>query len=225
MILENLTFIGAMNTPVAGRNDIPARVKRHFFSFAMVLPHTDSIDNIYGEMMRAFFTVKAFNQDVYNTANVLVTSTIQLWEKVKTSLLPTPQKFHYSFNMRELSRVFQGIFESIKVKDGRDVIMKAKSIGGMKPEVFMVGLWKHECLRTFEDKLVNAEDKAWVSEAIDKTTLEFFDREVADQLMEPIYFCDFMREDVYDADGELEEEAPKVYEGVKDLKWLRNKCN
>jgi len=69
--------------------------------------------------------------------------------------------------MRELSRVFQGIFECIKVREGRDVIMKARSVGGMKPEVFMVGLWKHECLRTFEDKLVTPADKAWAAEQID----------------------------------------------------------
>ncbi len=42
--------------------------------------------------------------------------------------------------------------------------------------------------------------------------------------METIYFCDFMREDEINSEGEMEQEAPKVYEGVKDLKWLRNKC-
>jgi len=61
MTIENLTFIGAMNTPIGGRNDIPNRLKRHFFSFCMVLPSTDSIDNIYGEMIRNFFTVRNFN--------------------------------------------------------------------------------------------------------------------------------------------------------------------
>jgi dynein heavy chain len=146
----------------------------------MVLPSTDSIDNIYGEMVRTFFTAKAFNQDVAAYTLKLVQATISLWDKIKNGLLPTPSKFHYAFNMRELSRVFQGIFEVIKVKEGRDVVLKSRTIGGMKPEVFMVGLWKHECLRTFEDKLVTAEDKDWASQQIDHTTLEYFDREVAD---------------------------------------------
>jgi dynein heavy chain len=61
MTVENLTFVGAMNTPTGGRNDIPPRIKRHFFSFSMVLPSNDSIDNIYGEMIRNFFTVRQFN--------------------------------------------------------------------------------------------------------------------------------------------------------------------
>ena len=35
--------------------------------------------------------------------------TIKVWIKVKSSFLPPPAKFHYLFNMRELSRVFQGV--------------------------------------------------------------------------------------------------------------------
>lgn len=29
----------------------------------------------------------------------------------------------------------------------------------MKPEVFLVGLWIHECERVFVDKMVNQKDK------------------------------------------------------------------
>ena len=37
--------------------------------------------------------------------------------------------------------------------------MNALSIGKMKPEIFIVGLWKHECERVFMDKLANQADK------------------------------------------------------------------
>jgi dynein heavy chain len=39
----------------------------------------------------------------------LTAATVKLWNKVKNTLLPTPAKFHYVFNMRELSRIFKGI--------------------------------------------------------------------------------------------------------------------
>lgn len=42
-------------------------------------------------------------------ASRLVPMTVTLWNKTQAKMLPTPAKFHYLFNMRELSKVFQGV--------------------------------------------------------------------------------------------------------------------
>lgn len=42
-------------------------------------------------------------------ASRLVPMTVTLWNRTQTKMLPTPAKFHYLFNMRELSKVFQGV--------------------------------------------------------------------------------------------------------------------
>lgn len=70
-------------------------------------------------------------------------------------MMPTPAKFHYTFNMRELSRVFQGVLFAPK-----DTI---KTGGQQTPSadqgINLLRLWKHECARVFQDKLTNNVDK------------------------------------------------------------------
>lgn len=39
----------------------------------------------------------------------LVDTTIQVYATITSQLLPTPAKSHYTFNLRDLSKVFQGI--------------------------------------------------------------------------------------------------------------------
>ena len=46
-----------------------------------------------------------FGSEVAAVALQLVPLTVALWEKVQAKMLPTPAKFHYLFNMRDLSKV------------------------------------------------------------------------------------------------------------------------
>ena len=96
-IVENILYVGAMSHPGGGRNDIPDRLKRHFFTFNMTPPSQQSIDNIYGSMLRGRF------EDYPALASwvgAITSATIELWLSVKQRMLPTPSKFHYVFNVR-----------------------------------------------------------------------------------------------------------------------------
>lgn len=53
-------------------------------------------------------------------------------------------------------------------------MQKASAIGNMKPEVFLIGLWRHECERTFADKLISNKDKEVVTGFIQEISVEAF---------------------------------------------------
>ena len=44
----------------------------------------------------------------------------------------------------------------------------------MKSELFLIALWRHECDRTFVDKLISNADKKTFSDMLDRTTKEKF---------------------------------------------------
>lgn len=165
--IKNLQYIGAMNHPGGGRNDIPNRMKRQCFIFNMILPL--DITPIYAPIIMHTFQPKYFNEETQKVINNLTKATIELWNKVKNTMLPTPTKFHYVFNMRELSRIFKGVLGT-----QRKVITSCSQVGNMKPEVFLVGLWRHECERVFVDKMTNYKDKDTIMGYINEISLENF---------------------------------------------------
>jgi dynein heavy chain len=60
-------------------------------------------------------------------------------------LLPTPAKSHYTFNLRDVSKVFQGLLMAVpSACTTKDALAR---------------LWLHETCRVFHDRLISGEDK------------------------------------------------------------------
>lgn len=98
----------------------------------------------------------------------------------------------------------------------------------ISPQLFLIGLWRHECERTFMDKLTNNPDKKVFMDILNKTTKEKFRESLGfddDQLMTNMLFADFQRKDIYDEYGELVSIAPFVYEACPDLEAIRKLAN
>ena len=208
--IENLEFVGSMVNPGGGRNDIPNRTKSKFFSFSMVMPGLPVVDAIYGNIMRARFNANNGSPESFAQMIPKLTSgTIDVWEKVKKTLLPTPQRFHYVFNMRELSRVFQGLLEA--------------PVEVLTSDHSLVSLWRHECTRVFTDKLSRESDKDSVNSIVEEVMSARFG--LGGNLFAGNWWADFQRDCPLAADDSGEElPAPKVYEPVDDLAKLRRKA-
>jgi dynein heavy chain len=157
--INNLQFLGAMNHPGGGRNDIPNRLKRQFFSINMTPPSNKAVGDIYGSVLGALFNPKKYTQDIINMKTLMIDATIAVWETVGKRLLPTPAKFHYLFTIRELARVFGGIAKVAQAYEHKVIQNVSALKEKMSPQLFMIGLWRHECERTFMDKLTNNADK------------------------------------------------------------------
>ncbi|CAD7937238.1 unnamed protein product [Amoebophrya sp. A120] len=210
--IEALSFLGAMGHPGGGRNDVPSRLKSKFYCFNMVAPATVSVDNIYGSILRARFTNKnGFKDEPIGQSKKLTSVTIDVWNKIKNSLLPTPARFHYIFNMRELSRVFQGILEAPSES--------------LKTADLVSSLWKHETTRVFADKLSRQVDKEFVSRTVTDYMNQHFGEDATERVAEmQDWWCDFQREGGEDPETGEEVPAPKVYEPMQSMEFVRMKA-
>jgi len=78
-------------------------------------------------------------------AEPIVKCSVELYQKTINDFLPTPAKCHYTFNLRDLSKVVQGM-----------LMMKLPDISDKD---VLVNLWIHETFRVFRDRLINSDDR------------------------------------------------------------------
>ncbi|KFQ30560.1 Dynein heavy chain 5, axonemal, partial [Mesitornis unicolor] len=214
--IVDIQFLAAMIHPGGGRNDIPQRLKRQFSVFNCTLPSNSSIDKIFGVIGEGHYcSERGFSEDVKKTVAKLVPLTRRLWQITKLKMLPTPAKFHYVFNLRDLSRIWQGMLNATS-----EVINEPK---------VLIKLWKHECKCVIADRFTTSEDVNWFDAAVAKLIEEEF--EETKVLLDPemdTFFVDFLR-DAPARTGEISEgvnlDIPKVYEPISSFHQLRNRLN
>jgi dynein heavy chain len=116
-------------------------------------------------------------------------------------LKPTPNKSHYTFNLRDISRIALGLC----LADKRECY----------EPVHLVRLWVHENKRVFGDRLIDNKDRSWLDDILCQQSMDTFKLEKKDIFnAERILFGDFM-------DG-IDSET-RVYRQISDLKVLVDK--
>ena len=172
-----LQYMSAMIHPGGGRNDVPQRFKRHFITFNCTIPTDDAIDHIFGTIAQVnkettktnhfhfllkghFNANRGFSDDVANLMQLLVPMTRKMWKITKEKMLPTPSKFHYVFNLRDLSRIWLGML-GVTSQVCTNILSKLPFARNMRLHHFIqvvntaeiaLKLWRHEVTRILSDR-------------------------------------------------------------------------
>ncbi|KAM6989324.1 dynein axonemal heavy chain 8-like [Tautogolabrus adspersus] len=209
----DVQVLAAMIHPGGGRNDIPQRLKRQFTVFNCTLPSNTSIDKIFGVIGCGYFhSCRNFPPEISDMIKCLVSTGRTLWQRTKVKMLPTPCKFHYIFNLRDLSRIWQGML-NIKAEECKDITT-------------LLALFKCESTRVIADRFICTEDREWFEKAINSVIQERVDTSLVQEVHPEPFFVDFLR-DAPEPTGEEEDDAcfdaPKIYEIVPSFEFLSEK--
>ncbi|KAJ1334726.1 hypothetical protein BSLG_007881 [Batrachochytrium salamandrivorans] len=160
--IHSCQYVACMN-PTAGSFSIDPRLQRHFACFTVNFPGIESLQSIYSQILGGHLT--PFPSSVQKISERLVAAALLLHKKVASTFLPTAVKFHYVFNLRDLSNIFQGILFSTKEK--------------VKEPIELVRLFIHETSRTYGDKMIDDTDRQMlvkIQEEINKKNFEDMDQ-------------------------------------------------
>ncbi|KAF6028263.1 DNAH1 [Bugula neritina] len=177
--LVDVNFVAAMGPPGGGRNPVTPRLMRHFNFLSFTELEDESQTKIFGTILQSW-TSQAPPIAEHNIQ--LTKTTMSVYSTITNTLLPTPAKSHYTFNLRDLSKVFQGIlmFNPTNMPD-----LPA-----------LLRLWYHESCRVFQDRLVNNDDRQWFDDLCKQKMKEDFGQEFEEVVVQsPLLYGDFMTGD------------------------------
>ncbi|XP_052779096.1 dynein axonemal heavy chain 3-like isoform X2 [Mya arenaria] len=145
--LVDLSMLCAMGPPGGGRNNVTPRFLRHFNVISMLSFDEETMKNIFSPIVDWHF--RTFENTHRRWSRIIVTATLEIYQKAIANFLPTPSRSHYVFNLRDFARVVQGVllFKSEVIPEGQE--------GSQK----IMRLWIHEVYRVFYDRLVDENDR------------------------------------------------------------------
>lgn len=194
--LIDLTFLASMGPPGGGRQDVTPRFLRHFNIIGYVEMSDASKQIIFGSILRSFLSL--FEGGIVAMTDDIVHATIDVYATVVRDLLPTPSKSHYTFNLRDLAKVFQG--------------MLMADVKKMSTKEQLARLWVHECKRVFDDRLTCEEDHVWLKELMKSKVEGQFGMDWEKVVpRERLIYGDFMYPEVEN----------KIYEEIESIEKLK----
>ncbi|XP_011917766.1 PREDICTED: dynein heavy chain 3, axonemal [Cercocebus atys] len=206
--IVDMLLVTAMGPPGGGRNDITGRFTRHMNIVSINAFEDDILTKIFSSIVDWHFG-KGFDVMFLRYGKMLVQATKTIYREAVENFLPTPSKSHYVFNLRDFSRVIQGVLlcPHTHLQDVEKCIR----------------LWIHEVYRVFYDRLIDKEDREVFFNMVKETTSNCFKQsiekvlihlsptgKIVDDNIRSLFFGDYFKP----------ESDKKIYDEITDLKQL-----
>jgi len=151
--VQDTRFVAACGPPGGGKNEVSPRLFRHFCMIWVPSLSKNAMQTIFGSILKGYFDLKG-DPALSNNVDDIIRTGVDTYGICQEKFLPTPSKCHYTFNLRDLSKVIQGMLmcplDDIVDKD------------------YCVKLFACEMFRVFRDRLIDASDRKAFSEIMHK---------------------------------------------------------
>ena len=173
--MKDILCLAAMGPPGGARNAVDPRFISLFNVFEIQFPSKDNLHTIFHSILIGH--VAALSEDVRGISSAITDVTLEVYSHIIEKLPATPSRFHYIFNLRDLSRVFEGLLRTTPDKFARAATF--------------VRAWRNEIMRIFHDRLIDSKDKLVVVEKVEKVVSSNFSSLSDLVLADPILFGSF----------------------------------
>jgi len=199
-------YVGSMTPPGGGNNPVDPRFMSLFCVFNITFPSKEAIEDIYTQILTKH--CEEFVEDVRTCVPKVTAATMQLYYQICEKLPRTPVKFHYIFNLRDLSRVYEGLTQI--------------TIDKCTTKEQLVRFWRNECMRVFSDRLINETDRTLVNDdLIPAIVKELFPGTEEVVMKNPILFGDYRFAEPTDDEAE----DPRLYEDLGEYDDVKKKMD
>ena len=142
--IADVCAVAACGPPGGGRNSLTPRYVRHHTVVAMTQPSAEAMKRIFLSIVDGSLKLNGI-ADIMALGKPIVDASVDLFFQVLNDLKPIPAKSHYTFNLRDVSKIVQGV-----------LMMRPTAIPSKET---LAKLWAHESLRVFCDRLIDDEDR------------------------------------------------------------------
>ncbi|GAB1862505.1 Dynein heavy chain 3, axonemal [Camponotus japonicus] len=215
LYLVDILLIAAMVPPGGGSNIVTPRFIRHMHVIGIDSFEEATMTKIFSSILDWHFA-KDFIMEVSRLSKMMVNATLDIFLGAIKNFLPIPSKSHYKFNLRDFSRVINGVL----------LVPAAR----MRDPDKLIRLWIHEIYRVFHDRLIDDTDRETLFKMVRHTCYDQLRQpldKVLANLLKPgekmitsshirdLFFGNYIEPDA----------DPKIYDEITDLEDLQEKMD